>query len=82
VVSGRPTTLDAAEATTREIDVAIRDLVAHGLDRAKQVLNQRRNDLEEGAKLLLKSETLTVEDFPAIAPRPEQAAEPKIQKSA
>ncbi len=74
--------IDAAEVTTREIDVAIRDLVGEGLERAKQVLTQRRNDLDEGAKLLLTRETLTVEEFPAIAPKREQALEPKIQKSA
>ena len=74
--------IDAAEATTREIDVAIRDLVGEGLARAKQVLTERRNDLDEGAHLLLKSETLTVNEFPAIAARREPPAESKIQKSA
>jgi cell division protease FtsH len=77
--------IDAAEATAREIDVAIRDLVGQGLDRAKDVLNRRRADLDAGANLLLKSETLTVQDFPAIAPQRQESAEtptPTIQKSA
>ncbi|MGA7973637.1 MAG: ATP-dependent zinc metalloprotease FtsH [Pseudolabrys sp.] len=77
--------IDAAEATAREIDVAIRDLVGQGLDRAKDVLNRRRADLDAGANLLLKSETLTVQDFPAIAPQRQESDEtpaPTIQKSA
>ncbi|MEJ2377657.1 MAG: ATP-dependent zinc metalloprotease FtsH [Pseudolabrys sp.] len=61
--------IDAAEATTREIDVAIRDIVAQGLARATEVLTSRRSDLEDGAKLLLKKETLTTADFPPIGPR-------------
>ena len=77
--------IDAAEATAREIDVAIRDLVGQGLDRAKAVLDRRRADLDAGAALLLKSETLTVQDFPAIAPQRHEnkdAPAPTIQKSA
>ena len=78
--------IDAAEATAREIDVAIRDLVAQGLERAKRGARPRAaRDLEEGATLLLKSETLTVAEFPAIAPQRqegEQAPTPTIQKSA
>jgi cell division protease FtsH len=74
--------IDAAEASAREIDVAIRDLVGEGLERAKGVLNRRREDLDQGAKLLLESETLTVADFPAIAPQRDDAPAPKIQKSA
>jgi cell division protease FtsH len=61
--------IDAAEATIREIDVAIRDLVSQGLDRATEVLSSRRTDLEEGARLLLTRETLTAEQFPAIRPK-------------
>ena len=74
--------IDAAEASAREIDVAIRDLVGQGLERAKEVLNRRRADLDKGADLLLKTETLSVKDFPAIAPQREETPTPKIQKSA
>ena len=73
--------LQAAEATTREIDLAVRDIIARGFDRATDILKARRNDLEEGVKLLLVRETLTAEDFPAIRPatttRKEAAAAPQ-----
>jgi len=58
--------VQAAEATSREIDVAVRDLLARALDRAREILLSRRGDLDTGAELLLKRETLTVDDFPAI----------------
>ena len=58
----------AAEATNREIDVAVRDLLEKGFTRAKDILNRRRADLDAGAQLLLKRETVTAEEFPAIRP--------------
>ena len=71
----------AAEATAREIDIAIRDVVAQGLERAMEVLKSRRADLDEGAKLLLKKETLTALEFPAIRPK-RDSAEEKPRKTA
>jgi len=71
----------AAEATAREIDVAIRDVVAQGLERAMEVLKSRRADLDEGAKLLLKKETLTALEFPAIRLK-RDSAEEKPRKTA
>ena len=63
--------VQAAEITTREIDVAVRDLVAEAFDRAREILQKRRSDLDAGAELLLKRETLTADDFPPIrSPRP------------
>ena len=73
--------IEAAEATAREIDVAVRDIVAQGLDHATEVLKSRRADLEEGAKLLLTKETLIVQDFPAIAPK-RDSAEHGLRKTA
>jgi cell division protease FtsH len=73
--------VDAAEATAREIDVAIRDIVAQGLERASEVLKARRADLEEGAKLLLKKETVTAVDFPAIEPAQDEGQD-QLRKSA
>jgi cell division protease FtsH len=73
--------IDAAEATAREIDVAIRDIVAQGLARATEVLKSRKADLDEGAKLLLKKETLTALEFPAIRPK-RDSAEEKPRKTA
>jgi cell division protease FtsH len=56
----------AAEATAREIDLAVKGLVDRSFDRASEILRLRRTDLDEGVKLLLTKETLTVQDFPAI----------------
>jgi cell division protease FtsH len=53
-------------ATEREIDVAVRDIVAKAFDQATEVLRERRADLEEGARLLLAQETVTADQFPAI----------------
>jgi cell division protease FtsH len=58
--------VDASNTTEREIDVAVRDLVAKGFGRATDILRTRRADLDEGARLLLAQETLTAEQFPAI----------------
>ena len=58
--------IDASETTEREIDVAVRDLVAKAFGRATDILRSRRADLDEGARLLLAKETLTADQFPAI----------------
>src|SRR5215831_6779363 len=58
--------VEASETTEREIDVAVRDIVAKALDRATEVLRERRADLNEGADLLLAQETVTADQFPAI----------------
>lgn len=73
--------IDAAEATAREIDVAIRDMVSQALDRATEILNARRSDLEEGTRLLLARETLTAQEFPPMQPRG-KLAERELQKMA
>lgn len=73
--------VQAAEVTTREIDVAVRDLLANAFDRARDILRARRADLEAGAQLLLKRETLTADDFPPLrlksAAEPQQAPAPR-----
>ena len=64
---GLPTDrIEAAETTTREIDVAVRDIIAGAFKRATDILQSRRPDLDEGVKLLLTRETLTAEEFPTI----------------
>lgn len=37
-------------------------------DKAKALLDNRRNDLDAGARLLLEKETLTPEEFPPLLP--------------
>jgi cell division protease FtsH len=69
----------ASEETQREIDLGVRDIVAKGLDVARDILTTRRADLEKGADLLLTKESITVEDFPAIAqagPSPQRVPSP------
>ena len=67
----------AAEATNREIDIAVRDLLEKGFMRAKDILTRRRVDLDGGAQLLLKRETVTADEFPAIRPA-KAAGEPQL----
>lgn len=57
---------DYAEATAREVDVAVRELIATAYERAKNILIDQRTTLDEGARLLLKQETLTPDEFPAL----------------
>jgi cell division protease FtsH len=57
---------DAAEATAREIDLAVRDLVEAADARARDILERRRADLEAGVELLLQREALTADEFPAL----------------
>ena len=58
--------IEASEATEREIDIAVREIVVKAFDRATEVLRARRADLDEGARLLLAQETVTADQFPAI----------------
>lgn len=53
----------AAEATAREIDLAVRGLVEDAGKRAGDILAGLRPDLDAGAALLLERETLTAEEF-------------------
>jgi cell division protease FtsH len=60
--------INAAELTAREIDVAVRDLIARAFDRATEILRSRRADLDNGVELLLTKETLTADEYPPIRP--------------
>ncbi|HET7885775.1 MAG TPA: ATP-dependent zinc metalloprotease FtsH [Bradyrhizobium sp.] len=55
--------VSAAEATGREIDLAVRQLIEAGDACAREILARRRNELEDGVKLLIDRETLTAEQF-------------------
>ena len=61
---------DYSKATAREVDLAVRELIEAAYDRAKQVLTDRRAELEAGTQLLLERETITPDDFPALKPMP------------
>jgi cell division protease FtsH len=58
----------ASEATLREIDLTVRDIVAKAFDEARAILTNRRADLDRGAELLLAKEAITAEDFPPLQP--------------
>ncbi|MFL6826132.1 MAG: ATP-dependent zinc metalloprotease FtsH [Bradyrhizobium sp.] len=60
--------VSAAEATEREIDLAVRDLIEAGDASARSILERRRADLDEGVGLLIARETLTSEDFAPLRP--------------
>ena len=53
----------AAEATGREIDLAVRELIEAGDICAREILEKRRADLEAGVELLIARESLTAEQF-------------------
>ncbi|MDX1431068.1 MAG: ATP-dependent zinc metalloprotease FtsH [Gammaproteobacteria bacterium] len=57
---------DFSEATAREIDCAVRELVDQAFSRASAILTERREILEKGAKLLLEHETLSAEELAAL----------------
>ncbi|WP_176084159.1 ATP-dependent zinc metalloprotease FtsH [Martelella sp. HB161492] len=61
---------DYSEETAREVDLAIRKLIDEAYERAKKILVDRRDDLEQGAKILLDKETITPDDFPPLVQQP------------
>jgi cell division protease FtsH len=62
------TVVSAAEATSREIDLAVRDLIEAGGACARAILERRRSDLDAGVELLIARETLTAEEFAPLRP--------------
>lgn len=60
---GRP---DTSEATAQAIDNLVRDIVRHALDRAIEILRDRRDLLERSARTLLERETLSAEELAAM----------------
>ncbi|QVM93886.1 ATP-dependent zinc metalloprotease FtsH [Pseudomonas entomophila] len=65
---------DYSEQTAREVDLGIRSLLEEAYGRARILLEQRRDDLDAGARLLLAKETITPEEFPALLPQANQPA--------
>jgi len=60
-----------SDETAREIDEAVRALVAQAFDRATGILRRNRALLDQTAAILLEKETLSAEDIPL--PVPERA---------
>ena len=63
------------EDIAREIDCAVRDIIAGAAERAGSLLATRRNLLERGAAALLEKETLTVADLQALLAVPAAKAQ-------
>src|SRR5665647_3212525 len=61
----------AAEATGREVDLAVRQILTAAETKAGALLLERRADLDRGVELLLTRETITAEDFPPLNARPD-----------
>ncbi len=55
-----------SEATAREIDRAVHDLIEAAFDRTVDLLTARRAILEEGARQLLEKETITEKELHAV----------------
>jgi cell division protease FtsH len=61
---------EMSEATAQAIDASVRDLVRRALDRATDLLRERRAVLERTAQALLQRETLLAEEIVALAGEP------------
>jgi ATP-dependent Zn protease len=59
----------AAEATGREIDLAVHDLIEAGGACARTICAKSRGDLVAGVELLIAKETLTAEEFAPLRQR-------------
>ena len=67
--------VSASEASEREIDLAVRDLIEAGDACARAILEKHRGDLDAGVELLIAKETLTAEEFAPLRPMaPQQRA--------
>jgi len=62
-----------SEETAREIDCAVRELLAAALDRAVAILSARRGALERISAALLERETLTGEELRALLKQQDEA---------
>ncbi|MEO9877668.1 MAG: ATP-dependent zinc metalloprotease FtsH [Anderseniella sp.] len=60
---------DYSEATARDVDTAVRNLIDDAYEKATATLKRRQRDLKKGAHLLLEKETVTPEEFPALKPQ-------------
>ena len=78
--------VSAAEATGREIDLAVRGLIEEADNLARSILQSHREELEAGVALLLEKETLTAEDFPSLGIEPKDgvgdASRPRVSAPA
>ncbi len=58
-----PSARNYSEATAQAIDAAVKAIVTVAFERATSILNERRDELNRGAELLLQKETLNADDL-------------------
>jgi cell division protease FtsH len=61
-----PPAREYSEVTAHDIDCAVHDIVQRAFERAAQLLTERRERLEQGARLLLQKETLGAGELEAF----------------
>jgi cell division protease FtsH len=61
---------DFSEQTAREVDCAVRDLVAEAFERAVGILESHRDALAKSAERLLEKETLLGDELPVLIAKP------------
>jgi cell division protease FtsH len=71
------TRTDISEETARKIDKEIRDLVDGAFQKAKQILTDNRDKLENFSRLLLERETINATEFQDLLKGKELAPLPK-----
>lgn len=76
------TAKDYSEETAREVDLAVRQLIADAYEQAKTILTAHMSDLKAGAALLLEKETITPEEFSPISRADNAKTEQSASKSA
>ena len=67
-----PPAREYSEETARAIDEEISRLIKEGHDRVKQILTEKRDQLEILSATLLEKETLQGEELQALLDRPSQ----------
>lgn len=66
---GRYQPKDFSEATAREVDLAVREMLEEAGSAARDLLRSRIDDLRAGARMLVERETITPEEFPPLRRR-------------
>ena len=67
---------DSSEATAREIDEEVKKILERAYEEAKEVLASHRDDLERVSQELLKSETISGDEFYHIIGKPRPKSGP------
>jgi len=72
---GGDTSLACAQDTAADIDSEVRQMIADGYAKAKQIITDNRAQMDAAAHILLEKETITGEEFMQIIDQPAQIEE-------